>query len=114
MHASIPHGRLSSLGLALLLTACGGAQTRPEDGGEGTQSSAEDTKAALVGVVADIGCGIANLIRKTRSTATSSRSSPPGNCNTPSSYRRLCLGAYERRIRRERLQRPGAAGGKGC
>jgi len=56
-------GKLALSFLAMALAGCAGTPAKNADGSE-AESSPQDTKAALVDVGADIGCGIASMINK--------------------------------------------------
>lgn len=56
-------GQFTLSALALALAACASAPSQTAEGSS-NESSAQDTKAALVDVGADIGCGIASMINK--------------------------------------------------
>lgn len=56
-------GAFASSLLALALAGCAGSPAKNADGSD-AESSPQDTKAALVDVGADIGCGIASMINK--------------------------------------------------
>lgn len=49
---------------AVILTACGGAPAKTGDGETAESSSGGDTKSGLMSIGADIGCGIASIIKK--------------------------------------------------
>ena len=57
------HGAFAFSLLALALAGCAGSPAKNADGSD-AESSPQDTKAALVDVGADIGCGIASMINK--------------------------------------------------
>ena len=56
-------GALTLSILALALAGCAGSSTKNADGSD-AESSTQDTKAALVDVGADIGCGLASIVNK--------------------------------------------------
>lgn len=49
---------------AVILTACGSTPAKTGDGEAAESSSAGDTKSGLMSVGADIGCGIASILKK--------------------------------------------------
>lgn len=57
------HGAFTLSLLALALAGCAGSPAKNADGSD-AEGSSQDTKAALVDVGADIGCGIASMINK--------------------------------------------------